>query len=73
MFLNSPDSLGHELDCLKTRAIKIIWLNPMLGRKEYIADTESMKAALPHLDLFAPAHSLASLGDAIGYLAWTYR
>lgn len=66
---NDPDYLARELGFLRARTKKIIWLNPMLGRKEYVADTETMKAVLPHVDYFAPAHSLMSLGDAVQYIA----
>jgi uncharacterized protein with von Willebrand factor type A (vWA) domain len=69
---NSPDNLGHELGYLKSRSKKIMWLNPMLGRYEFCADTESMKAAMPHIDLFAPAHSVASLANAVRSIAQAY-
>jgi len=46
---------------LKQRARKIVWLNPLLGRDGYEPTAEGMQAALPMLDLFAPAHNLKSL------------
>lgn len=39
----------------------MVWLNPLLGRDDYEPVAEGMLAALPFLDLFAPAHSLESL------------
>jgi len=40
---------------------RLIWLNPLLGRAGYEPKTRGMLAALPYLDLFAPAHNLQSL------------
>lgn len=56
-----PEQLSNELKTLKQRAKKIVWLNPLLGRESYEPTAEGMKAALPLLDLFAPAHNLDSL------------
>jgi uncharacterized protein len=53
--------LGAELGAVKRRVRKIIWLNPLLGLKEYRPVTGGMTAALPHIDVFAPAHNLKSL------------
>ena len=54
-------ALGAELATLRRRARRILWLNPMLGWPGYEPRAAGMAAALPHLDLFAPAHNLASL------------
>ena len=51
------------------RAKKIIWLNPMIGWRDYRPTAVGMAAALPHIDLFAPAHNLASLAALEPYLA----
>jgi len=53
--------LGAELSAVKRRVRKVIWLNPLLGLKEYRPITGGMSAALPHIDVFAPAHNLESL------------
>ncbi len=55
------EALGAELAALRRRARRIVWLNPMLGWPGYEPKAAGMAAALPHLDLFAPAHNLASL------------
>jgi uncharacterized protein with von Willebrand factor type A (vWA) domain len=39
----------------------LIWLNPLLGSAEYAPVTKGMQAALPYINVFAPAHDLASL------------
>ncbi|MGO4711202.1 vWA domain-containing protein [Bradyrhizobium sp. 2TAF24] len=61
--------LGREMAALGRRCRRIVWLNPMLGWKDYAPEAAGMKAALPHVDLFAPAHTLNSLADLEPYLA----
>jgi len=56
-----PEVLGNALAALRRRAGRIIWLNPLLGSPTYQPLTRGMQAALPHLDIFAPAHDIASL------------
>jgi hypothetical protein len=53
--------LAAEMARLKRVAYRLIWLNPLLGNPEYRPLTRGMAAALPFLDEFLPAHSLASL------------
>jgi uncharacterized protein len=54
--------LAHN-DCERRGAVWISWsgLNPLLGLKEYQPITRGMSAALPYVDVFAPAHNLESL------------
>lgn len=56
-----PELLASELDAIKRRVKKLIWLNPLLGLEGYRPLTRGMAAALPYVDAFAPAHSLESL------------
>ena len=56
-----PELLGREMERLHGRAHRVIWLNPLLGRLNYEPVAGGMAAALPHVDLFAPAHNLESL------------
>ena len=60
---DAPDILVTELTILKQRAKKLIWLNPLLGLDQYEPVTRGMGAALPFVDVFAPAHNLQSLLD----------
>jgi uncharacterized protein with von Willebrand factor type A (vWA) domain len=60
---DAPDILVTELTILKQRAKKLIWLNPLLGLDQYEPVTRGMSAALPFVDVFAPAHNLQSLLD----------
>jgi uncharacterized protein with von Willebrand factor type A (vWA) domain len=56
-----PQLLAEELAAIKRRIRKLIWLNPLLGLADYRPITRGMSAALPHVDVFAPAHNLESL------------
>ncbi|HEY6253453.1 MAG TPA: VWA domain-containing protein [Candidatus Angelobacter sp.] len=56
-----PDMLAVELGTIKRRVRKLIWLNPLLGMEGYQPMTRGMSAALPYIDVFAPAHNLESL------------
>jgi uncharacterized protein with von Willebrand factor type A (vWA) domain len=56
-----PEALASELRAIRRGVNKIVWLNPLLGLPDYQPVTRGMAAALPYIDVFAPAHSLESL------------
>jgi uncharacterized protein with von Willebrand factor type A (vWA) domain len=56
-----PEVLARELRNIRSRVRKLIWLNPLLGLADYQPATRAMKAVLPYIDVFAPAHNLESL------------
>src|SRR5262245_57310353 len=56
-----PEQLSSALANLRRRAGKLIWLNPLLGSPAYQPLVRGMQSALPHIDVFAPLHNLASL------------
>ena len=64
-----PEVLGSALRVVHRRAGRVIWLNPLLGNPTYRPLTRGMQAALPHVDVFAPAHNLASLEALARHLA----
>ncbi len=64
-----PERLGEEMRRLRRRCRRIVWLNPLIGWRDYSPDARGMQAALPHIDLFAPAHNLQSLAALEPYLA----
>lgn len=64
-----PADLAREMHQLRRRCRRIIWLNPLLGWEGYTPEARGMQAALPYVDLFAPAHNLASLAALEPYLA----
>ncbi|HEX9213816.1 MAG TPA: VWA domain-containing protein, partial [Bradyrhizobium sp.] len=53
--------LGREMAALARRCRRIVWLNPMMAWEGYAPEARGIKAALPHVDLYAPANSLNSL------------
>ncbi len=55
------EEMVAELKRLKKRANRLVWLNPLLGWKNYEPVTAAMEAAMPHIDLFAAANTLESL------------
>jgi uncharacterized protein len=63
-----PAMLAAELSAIKRRVRKLIWLNPLLGMADYQPITRGMSAALPYIDVFAPAHNLQSLLELEGHL-----
>jgi len=64
-----PEMLNTELARLKKRAKRLVWLNPMMAWTGYEPTAKGMEAALPHIDLLAPAHNLDSLAALEPYLA----
>ncbi|MCP4617566.1 MAG: VWA domain-containing protein [Bradyrhizobium sp.] len=61
--------LGREMAALARRCRRIVWLNPMAGWQGYAPEAAGIKAALPHVDLYAPANTLQSLTALEPYLA----
>jgi uncharacterized protein len=56
-----PEQLAEMLIALRRRARRIVWLNPLLGRPGFVPEGRAMRAALPHIDLFAPGGNLAAV------------
>jgi uncharacterized protein with von Willebrand factor type A (vWA) domain len=67
--IGEPERLAEEMRRLRQRCRRIIWLNPLIGWRDYSPQARGMQAALPYIDLFAPAHNLASLAALEPYLA----
>ncbi|MBO4226743.1 VWA domain-containing protein [Bradyrhizobium neotropicale] len=61
--------LGREMAALARRCRRIVWLNPMMAWEGYAPEALGIKAALPHVDLYAPANTLQSLRALEPYLA----
>jgi len=61
--------LGREMAALARRCRRIVWLNPMMAWDGYAPEAAGIKAALPHVDLYAPANTLKSLTALEPYLA----
>jgi uncharacterized protein with von Willebrand factor type A (vWA) domain len=56
-----PSLLSAQMERLHARARRVVWLNPLLGRLNYEPLASGMAAAMPFVDLFAPAHNVESL------------
>ena len=57
------DLMRSEMEQLRRRVNKIIWLNPLLGNINYQPLCKGMQTALPFLDHFLPVHNLESLAE----------
>lgn len=56
-----PDDLHIQLEKIKLRTKKLVWLNPLKGMEGYQPIQRGMEAALPTLDHFGAAHNIDSL------------
>jgi uncharacterized protein with von Willebrand factor type A (vWA) domain len=61
--------LGREMATLAKHCRRIVWLNPMMAWEGYAPEAAGIKAALPYVDLYAPANTLKSLTALEPYLA----
>jgi uncharacterized protein with von Willebrand factor type A (vWA) domain len=64
-----PELLTEQLEVIRRRTKKIIWLNPLKGMEGYAPEARGMRAALPEVDTFASAHNLDSLLKLESFLA----
>jgi uncharacterized protein len=64
-----PELLAAELQKIKLRTKKLIWLNPLKGMTGYQPRTRGMLAALPEIDHFLPGHNVESLLQLENFLA----
>lgn len=53
--------LEQEMQALKRRCKKLIWLNPLLASENYEPLCKGMQAALPYIDMFLSVHNVNSL------------
>jgi uncharacterized protein with von Willebrand factor type A (vWA) domain len=65
----TPEKMADEMRRLAKRCRRIVWLNPMMGWEGFSVEAKALKAALPYIDLLAPAHNLESLAALEPYLA----
>ena len=60
---DSESNLEFQMQRLHRTCDQLIWLNPMLRYEFFEAKAMGIKAMLPHVDLFLPAHNLQSLSE----------
>ena len=65
------DLLGEQTAELRRRASRLIWLNPVLDTASDQPLGRGMAAALPHVDMLAPASNLAGLQQFVRGLVHT--
>ena len=64
-----PQVLAEALEAVHRRAGRVVWLNPLLGSASYTPATRGMQAALPFVDVFAPAHNVESFEGLVRHLS----
>ena len=55
------DILESQMAYLNNKAYKVIWLNPLMGTRDYKPICRGMSAALPYVDYFLPMGNLRDL------------
>ena len=61
-------ALAFEMERLHKSCRRLIWLNPLLRFAQFEPRAAGIKAMLPHVDQFLPAHNLHSLADLVQVL-----
>jgi uncharacterized protein with von Willebrand factor type A (vWA) domain len=69
----SVSELGFEMARLRRTTDELIWLNPMLRYEQFEPRAQGIRAMLPHVDRFLPAHNIASLTDLADRLSGRHR
>ncbi len=62
-------ALGFETERLAKSCRQLVWLNPLLRYEGFEAKAAGIRAMLPHVHRFLPAHNLASLEQLAQVLA----
>ncbi len=63
-----PELLARQLEIIRRRAYRVLWINPLLGGPSYEPTCRGMSTAIPHLDGFLPGHNINGLGTLAGTL-----
>ncbi|MGH9400176.1 MAG: vWA domain-containing protein [Thermoanaerobaculia bacterium] len=63
------DALVGAMRAIRSRARRVLWLNPLLSDSRYEPTARGMAAALPYVDRLLPAHNLESLERLLPMLA----
>lgn len=65
----ATERLTAAMAAIRSRARRVIWLNPLAGDPRYEPEARGMRAALPYVDHLVPAHNLEALERALPLLA----
>lgn len=60
-------ALGFEMERLSKSCRRLVWLNPLLRYEQFEPRAAGIRAMLPWVDLFVPAHNVESL-EALAHL-----
>jgi len=60
---DSVSDLEFQTARLQRSCDQLIWMNPMLRFDEFEPKASGIKAMLPYVDLFLPAHNIVSLAQ----------
>ena len=63
-----PMELRTQIARLQRSCHRLVWLNPLIGTADYAPLTRGLQAALPFVDDFLPARTLANLADLAVHL-----
>jgi len=63
-----PQVLREQVARLQRSCHRLIWLNPLIGTVDYAPLTRGLQAALPYVDDFLAARTLADLADLAVHL-----
>jgi hypothetical protein len=63
-----PAQLRREIARLQRSCHRLVWLNPLLGTEDYAPLTRGLQAAMPFVDDFLPARTLANFEDLASHL-----
>jgi uncharacterized protein with von Willebrand factor type A (vWA) domain len=64
-----PEPLVAAMRAIRSRARRVLWLNPLLSDPRYEPTARGMAAALPYVDRLLPAHNLETLERLLPLLA----
>ena len=67
------EQLDVEADRLRKACRRLLWLNPLLRFDGFAPKAAGIRALLPHVDAFLPAHNLDSLEDLARVLSPSRR
>ncbi|MBE2998608.1 VWA domain-containing protein [Nocardiopsis sp. HNM0947] len=64
-----PEDTAAAMARLRRRAHRVVWANPRAAARGFEPRTGGMAAALPHCDVFLPAHTFAALREVVAAVA----
>jgi uncharacterized protein with von Willebrand factor type A (vWA) domain len=63
-----PDVLAAAVARLQRSCHRLVWLNPLIGTRDYEPLTRGLQAALPYVDDFIAARTLRDFADLAALL-----